>query len=78
MHIDLIGDYAGKELFLIDGDSLLRTSFEDSRIDFNGKTEKKKKILPPSKSTEAGDISYPFQPYNSQAQCSSLSYEQHC
>ncbi|KAG9228916.1 hypothetical protein BJ875DRAFT_524841, partial [Amylocarpus encephaloides] len=35
MFIDLVGDYAGKELFLIDGDSLLRECFEDDRIDFN-------------------------------------------
>ncbi|RDW71562.1 hypothetical protein BP6252_08125 [Coleophoma cylindrospora] len=34
--IDLVGDYAGKELFLIEGDSLLRECFEDERIDFNG------------------------------------------
>lgn len=35
--IDLIGDYAGKELFLVEGDSLLRVCFEDERIDFQGK-----------------------------------------
>lgn len=34
--IDLVGDYAGKELFLVEGDSLLRECFEDERIDFNG------------------------------------------
>ncbi|KAM3074302.1 hypothetical protein ACMFMG_002886 [Clarireedia jacksonii] len=34
MWIDLVGDYAGKELFLIEGDSLLRECFEDERIDF--------------------------------------------
>lgn len=34
--IDLIGDYAGKELFLVEGDSLLRECFEDERIDFDG------------------------------------------
>jgi hypothetical protein len=37
LFIDLVGDYAGKELFLIEGDSLLRECFEDSRIDFKGK-----------------------------------------
>ena len=37
MWIDLIGDYAGKELFLVEGDSLLRECFEDERIDFAGK-----------------------------------------
>jgi hypothetical protein len=36
MWIDLIGDYAGKELFLVEGDSLLRECFEDDRIDFDG------------------------------------------
>jgi hypothetical protein len=38
MFIDLVGDYAGKELFLIEGDSLLRETFEDERIDFRGKS----------------------------------------
>ena len=37
MWIDLVGDYAGKELFLVEGDSLLRECFEDERIDFEGK-----------------------------------------
>jgi hypothetical protein len=37
MFIDLVGDYAGKELFLVEGDSLLRVCFEDERIDFQGK-----------------------------------------
>jgi hypothetical protein len=37
MFIDLVGDYAGKELFLVEGDSLLRLCFEDERIDFQGK-----------------------------------------
>jgi hypothetical protein len=37
MFIDLVGDYAGKELFLVEGDSLLRVCFEDERIDFEGK-----------------------------------------
>ncbi|TAQ87818.1 hypothetical protein B7494_g3841 [Chlorociboria aeruginascens] len=35
MWIDLVGDYAGKELFLVEGDSLLRECFEDARIDFD-------------------------------------------
>lgn len=39
MWIDLVGDYAGKELFLVEGDSLLRECFEDDRIDFEGKLE---------------------------------------
>jgi len=37
MWIDLVGDYAGRELFLVEGDSLLRECFEDDRIDFKGK-----------------------------------------
>ena len=37
MFIDLVGDYAGKELFLVEGDSLLRQCFEDERIDFDCK-----------------------------------------
>jgi hypothetical protein len=37
MFIDLVGDYAGKELFLVEGDSLLRECFEDDRIDFDCK-----------------------------------------
>lgn len=37
MYIDLVGDYAGKELFLVEGDSLLRECFEDDRIDFDCK-----------------------------------------
>jgi hypothetical protein len=36
MWIDLVGDYAGRELFLVEGDSLLRECFEDERIDFHG------------------------------------------
>jgi hypothetical protein len=36
MFIDLVGDYAGKELFMVEGDSLLRHCFEDERIDFDG------------------------------------------
>ncbi|RKF73532.1 putative helicase [Golovinomyces cichoracearum] len=33
--LDLVGDYAGQELFLIEGDSLLYYCFKDKRIDFN-------------------------------------------
>jgi hypothetical protein len=35
--LDLVGDYAGNERFLIEGDSLLRHCLEDSRVDFEGK-----------------------------------------
>lgn len=33
--VDLVGDYAGNELFLIDGDSLLLRCFDDERLDFH-------------------------------------------
>jgi len=35
--IDIVGDFAGKELFILEGDSLLRVAFSDERIDMNGK-----------------------------------------
>lgn len=34
--VDIIGDYAGKELFLIEGDSLLLDCFSDPKLDFEG------------------------------------------
>jgi hypothetical protein len=34
--LDLVGDYAGKELFLIEGDSLLLQCFDDPNLDFEG------------------------------------------
>lgn len=34
--IDLVGDYAGRELFIIEGDSLLRQAASDERIDMEG------------------------------------------
>ena len=34
--VDLIGDYAGNELFLIEGDSLLLHCFSTSKLDFDG------------------------------------------
>ena len=33
--VDLVGDYAGQELFLVEGDSLLLRCFSDSRLDFD-------------------------------------------
>lgn len=33
--VDLVGDYAGDELFLIEGDSLLLHAFSDKSLDFN-------------------------------------------
>ena len=35
--LDLVGDYAGQELFLVEGDALLLKCFSDKRIDFGGK-----------------------------------------
>lgn len=32
-----MGDYAGSELFLIEGDSLLLRCLSDSKLDFDGK-----------------------------------------
>lgn len=33
--VDLVGDYAGNELFFIEGDSLLLQAFDDSMLDFS-------------------------------------------
>ncbi|KAK0860801.1 hypothetical protein LTR91_005305 [Friedmanniomyces endolithicus] len=33
--VDLVGDYAGDELFIIEGDSMLLRAFSDSKLDFN-------------------------------------------
>ncbi|KAF3481035.1 uncharacterized protein GIQ15_03794 [Arthroderma uncinatum] len=33
--VDLVGDYAGDELFIIEGDSLLAHTFADNKLDFN-------------------------------------------
>lgn len=35
--VDLVGDYAGQELFLIEGDSLLLHCLSDPRLDFSSK-----------------------------------------
>lgn len=35
--LDLVGDYAGNELFLLEGDSLLLQCFGDPKIEFEGK-----------------------------------------
>ncbi|KAI6898423.1 hypothetical protein KC318_g10339, partial [Hortaea werneckii] len=34
-HVDLVGDYAGDELFLIEGDSMLLRCFSDDKLDFH-------------------------------------------
>jgi len=33
--VDLVGDYAGNELFLVEGDSLLLHAFSDPNLDFD-------------------------------------------
>ena len=43
--LDLVGDYAGKGLFVVDGDSLLRTAFSDDKIDFKGKIPRHRPLL---------------------------------
>ncbi|KAI1496635.1 hypothetical protein F5X99DRAFT_399678 [Biscogniauxia marginata] len=35
-HVDIVGDYGGKELFLIHGDSLILHCISSSRVDFEG------------------------------------------
>lgn len=34
--VDLVGDYAGSEPFLVEGDSLLLHCFSDQLLDFDG------------------------------------------
>lgn len=36
--LDLVGDYAGNELFLLEGDSLLLQCFADPKIKIEGKS----------------------------------------
>ncbi len=43
--VDLVGDYAGKELFLLDGDSLLLKCFSDPQLDFDGSPPPPAKFL---------------------------------
>ena len=35
-HVDLVGDYAGSELFIIEGDSLLQRCLAEPELDFEG------------------------------------------
>ena len=37
--VDLVGDYAGQELFLLEGDSLLLRCFSDPDLDFDRKLQ---------------------------------------
>lgn len=34
--VDLVGDYAGQELFIVEGDGLLLRCFDDPDLDFHG------------------------------------------
>jgi hypothetical protein len=34
--VDIVGDFAGRELFLVNGESLLRYCLEESRVDYDG------------------------------------------
>ena len=43
--VDLVGDYAGKELFLLDGDSLLLKCFSDPQLDFDSSPSPPAKLL---------------------------------
>ena len=37
--VDLVGDYAGQELFLVEGDSLLLRCFSNANLDFDRKSQ---------------------------------------
>ena len=37
--VDLVGDYAGQDLFLVEGDSLLLRCFSDVDLDFDRKSD---------------------------------------
>lgn len=37
--VDLVGDYAGQELFLLEGDSLLLRCFSDAQLEFDRKCD---------------------------------------
>ncbi|KAJ3270816.1 hypothetical protein HK104_004849, partial [Borealophlyctis nickersoniae] len=39
--IDLVGDYAGRELFVVDGDSMLKHCLNDPNLDFPGYSQNK-------------------------------------
>lgn len=34
--VDVVGDYAGRELFVVHGESLMRYCLLESKVDFNG------------------------------------------
>lgn len=37
--VDIIGDFAGRDLYVVHGESLIRHCLEQSRVDFNGITK---------------------------------------
>lgn len=37
LKVDVVGDFAGRELYVVHGESLLRHCFEQSCVDFDGK-----------------------------------------
>lgn len=43
--LDLVGDYAGNELFLIEGDSLLLQCFGDPKIELEGRFCRNSQVL---------------------------------
>lgn len=55
--VDLVGDYAGQELFLVEGDSLLLRSFSDADLDFDRKWQKKN----PQDDSSSGKLISEFQ-----------------
>lgn len=42
--LDLVSDYAGRELFCLEGDSLVLECLDDPVLDFEGKTERANNI----------------------------------
>lgn len=43
--IDIVGDFGGKQLFLIDGDSLLHYSVTTSKVDYDGKINMHRSLI---------------------------------
>jgi hypothetical protein len=37
-YVDLVGDFAGQEFFLLDGEALLQTIFNDPMLDLGGRS----------------------------------------
>lgn len=44
-NLDLVSDYAGRELFCLEGDSLVLECLDDSALDFEGKVDGLKQEL---------------------------------